>query len=281
MVDLVARLCSRGFDPVDVRGPDPEQYAAMFAGRSQESVDELRVRLYTAARPLRRVDPDRLLAVLTALARPPTAELNQAAVAAAAGVPATTLPPYLDLLADLGLVRWLPGARAAVAKRAIARPRVVHEDVGLARRLAGLSIADLADLRGRRHLQPLLHGLVARDLLVEQAGSAVPHRIAHLRERNGLAVDLLVELDDGSVIGIEVRTAAGYRPHQVMRLRSLAARAGPRFRLGVVLSTAPRGHWIGSADGPRLCVLPISAALAAPVVEELALQASRDASGVR
>ncbi|WP_370290685.1 DUF4143 domain-containing protein [Nocardioides sp.] len=264
MVDLVARLCSRGFDPADVRGPDLEQYAALFAGRSEESMDELRARLHAAARPLRRVDSDRLLAVLTALARPPTAELNQAAVAAAAGVPATTLPPYLDVLAELDLVRWLPGARSAVANRAIARPRVVHEDVGLARRLAGVSADELTDLRGRRHLQPLLHGLVARELMGEQGAGSVPHRVAHLRERNGLAVDLLVELDDGSVIGIEVRTAAAYRPHQVMRLRSLAARAGARFRLGVVLSTAARGHWVGPVDGPRLCVLPIGAALGAP-----------------
>ena len=89
----------------------------------------------------------------------------------------------------------------------------------------------------------------------QQATSAVEHRVSHLRERNGLEVDLLVELPDETVYGIEIRTAAGFRPHQFRNLDALAVRAGSRFRGGIVLNTAPAGF----KYRPGMWGLPISA----------------------
>ncbi|NHA01555.1 hypothetical protein G5V59_21885 [Nocardioides sp. W3-2-3] len=91
-------------------------------------------------------------------------------------------------------------------------------------------------------------------LLRQQATSVVEHRVAYLRERNGLAVGLVVESPDDTLYGLEVITAASLRPHQFERLRALARRAGPRFRGGVVLTTAGSGHQYG----PRLWGLPIA-----------------------
>ncbi len=82
-----------------------------------------------------------------------------------------------------------------------------------------------------------------------------PTGSATLRERNGLVVDLVVELPDERVFGIEVRTAAGVRPHQFDALQALARRAGSRMIGGVVLNTAARGH----RYGPALWSLPIAA----------------------
>lgn len=250
--DFVARLGSRATDPTEVRSAwGIEEYAELLAGDVAERLDHL---IHREARRLRRLDPDRLRAVLTALAWPPAAELNQARIAVATGIPATTLPAYLDVAVDLGLVRLLPGARAAVAKRAIGRPRVVFDDPAVAGHLADRRVGDLSRVGARGRLAPHLVGVVVAELLRQQHAAGDAYRVAHLRERNGLAVDVVIEMPDNTVYAIEVRTAASLRPHQFRSLEALGARAGWRMRLGIVLNTAPVGH----VHRPDLWSLPIS-----------------------
>lgn len=250
--DFVARLGSRGTVPGEVRTAwDVERYVAATAREVTD--DELR-RIARRARAVRRTDPGRLAALLAALADPPMGELNLARLGAAAGIPPTTLQPYVYVLVEIGVLRLLPGCRAAAAKRAIGRPRVVFDDPALARHLAGHTPAGLTAFSGRPQLAPLLRTMVAAELLRQQGTSVVEHRVSHLRERNGLEVALVVELPDDSLYGLEVLTASGLRPHQFARLEALARRAGARFRGGVVLNTASAGH----RYGPRLWGLPIA-----------------------
>lgn len=255
VTDFVARLGSRALVPGEVRSAwGVGEYAGLLASRDDldRRVGEI---AHEQARALRRVEPDRVRSLLTALAEPPSVELNQARLARAAGIPPTTIAPYIDVLVRLGVIRLLPASRAVVTKRAIAWPRSLFADLPLAARLAEVDTEELSAFSGRSRLAPFLRALVCLELLGQQGGSRVPHRIGHLRERNGLEVDLVVELDDQTVYGIEIRTASGVRPHQFDALEALAARAGPRFRAGVVLNTAPSGH----RYRPGLWSLPISA----------------------
>lgn len=246
MADFVARLGSRASVPGEVRSRfGVEEYAGLLVGDDRPLPDLRHGRL----------SPSALDALLRALAVRPSAELNRARLAAVTGIPPTTIAPYVAALVTLGHVRLVPGARAAVAKRAIARPRVVFEDPALARRLAGDDPAGLTEMDGRARLAPYLEGIAAAELLRQQATSEVDYRVTHLRERNGLEVDLLVELPDETVYGLEVRTAAGFRPHQFRNLEALAARAGSSFRGGIVLNTAP----VGFKYRPGMWGLPISA----------------------
>lgn len=261
MADLLARLGSRGTDPSDVRGPlDPVAYVDLVApapAGSGASRDVLLADVVARARGRRRIDPERLRALAVALASAPAAEVNHADLARRTGIAATTLPPYVELLAELGVVALVPGARSPVARRAIARPRVVWPDPAAPAVLAGLDRAHLLDLGGRRPLAALLRAAVGAELLAQSAAPvAAPNRVAHLRERNGLEVDWLLELPDDSVVGVEVRTAGAFRPHQFARLEALQARVGSRLRLGVVLLAAGRGH----RYRPGLWTLPLSAA---------------------
>lgn len=252
--DFVARLGSRASVPDEVHSRwGVAEYVALMA-REERVDEELHRQAYGAARALRRLDPARLLALVRAMARPPSAELNKARLAAEAGIPATTISPYIDVVERLGLVRLLPGTRASVAKRAVGRPRVLFADPAVARHLGGVSADRLAEFDGRSRLAPLLEGVALTELLRQRDTSEVDYQVGHLRERNGLEVDLLVELPDDTVYGIEVRTAAGFRPHQFRALEALAVRAGSRFRGGIVLNTAS----VGFKYRPGMWGLPIS-----------------------
>ena len=230
------------------------EYVALMA-REDGIDEELHQLAYGAGRSLRRLDPARMLALIAAMARPPSAELNKARLAEAAAIPATTISPYVDIVEHLGLVRMLPGTDSPVAKRAVERPRVLFTDPAVARHLAGVSIEQLVEVDGRSRLAPLLEGIAINELIRQRNTSAVDYRLGHLRERNGLEVDLIVELPDDTFYGIEIRTAAGFRPHQFRALEALAFRAGSRFRGGIVLNTAP----VGFKYRPGMWGLPISA----------------------
>lgn len=250
--DLVSRLGSRAMVPGEVRSAlDIADYVEPMA---RAGVPDELAEVVREARSRRRVDPARVQALLRALADPPGQELNRSRLGSAAGVPPTTLPPYVELLVELGVVRLLPGCRSSVALRAIGRPRVVFTDVAVARHLTGHACEELVAFSGRARLAPLLRTMVAAELLRQQDRSPMGYRLSHLRERNGLAVDFVVELPDDTVYGVEVRTAASLRPHQFSSLRALASRAGPRFRGGILLNTARTGH----VYGPRLWSLPVA-----------------------
>ena len=106
MADLVARLGSRASVPDEVRSAyGVEEYAALLAGSGDLPA------------PLRsgRLAPEVLAAVLEGLARPPAAELNKSRLAARAGIPPTTITPYVDALVQLGIVRLVPGTRSSAS----------------------------------------------------------------------------------------------------------------------------------------------------------------------
>jgi hypothetical protein len=68
-------------------------------------------------------------------------------------------------------------------------------------------------------------------------------------------VDLVLERDDGAVIGIEVKAAASVNERDFAGLRRLAAACGDRFVLGAVVYDGDTSV----AFGPALFAVPISA----------------------
>ena len=80
-------------------------------------------------------------------------------------------------------------------------------------------------------------------------------QLFHFRDRDGAEVDLVLELDDGRVIALEVKASSTYRSEHFASLRFLKDRLGDRFVAGVVVGMADTGYQY--AD--RLYGLPAAA----------------------
>ena len=93
------------------------------------------------------------------------------------------------------------------------------------------------------------------ELLKQQARSEHEYDLFHFRDRDGIEVDIVVELRDGSVLAFEVKAGSTVKSEHFRGLRFLRDRLGDRFLGGYVLNTASRGV----AFGDRLGALPISA----------------------
>ncbi|MGC9222206.1 MAG: DUF4143 domain-containing protein [Solirubrobacteraceae bacterium] len=78
-------------------------------------------------------------------------------------------------------------------------------------------------------------------------------RQSHYRDRDGREVDIVLKRRDGSVVGIEVKSAASTATSDLRGLRHLRDRLGARFKAGVLLYTGPSTVPFGD----RLAAVPL------------------------
>ena len=197
---------------------------------------------------------DRLDVLLRLLAAQTSGELVLARVARDTGIPERSLPPYLRLLDDLYLTKRLTPWGRNLAKRVIGKPKAHLADTGLAAHMSGVTESMLADVIQRPQLGGLIESFVLSELVKQCEWSQTPHRLYHFRDTTGPEVDIIAELNDGRVIGIEVKGASRLGSEDFKGLSYLREKLGSQFIQGVVLYTGIEGlPW-----GPGLCALPIS-----------------------
>ena len=107
---------------------------------------------------------------------------------------------------------------------------------------------------GQDGIGPLLESFVVGELVSQAGWAQESYRVFHYRDRNGKEVDAVIELDDGRVLGIEVKASSTFRAEHFAGLAFLMDKLGDRFVAGVVLGTSDRGYQY--AD--RLWGLPVS-----------------------
>lgn len=210
----------------------------------------------------REARPARSLAILRTLAGRQSAELVKAKLAQETAVPASTITGYLDLLHDVGLIASIPPWTPKIADREIGRPKSFVIDSGVAMWLARLTPAQLGRLQYGEAFAGLLESFVAAELLRQRTWSAREFSIFHYRNRNknNEEVDLVLEFNDGSIIGIEVKSSTSFSASQFKGLMSLRKHLGPRFVAGIVLNTGTSGYRYSD----RLYGAPVSALWESP-----------------
>ncbi|MET9328911.1 ATP-binding protein [Tsukamurella sp. NPDC003166] len=267
--DFVTHLLA-GIDPFDVKTSfTREDYANALAAGGYPEVFSRSPRLRTAwfdgyldrivqrdARDVRRlVDGNRLATVLRLIAANQSGEIVRARLSRDADIPETTISAYLDLAETLYLMKRIRPWTGKLTTRQTGKAKGLIIDSGLAMHLSGVTAARAGALVGGGELLgPLLEGLVVSELLKQRTWSDTRFNLFHYRETSGAEVDVVLELDDGRILGIEVKAKQTYKPEHFRGLQRLAERLGDRFAGGVVLGTADQGVRFGE----NLIGLPIA-----------------------
>ncbi len=134
--------------------------------------------------------------------------LNASRFASGLGVSAQTVARYIDLLADLLLLRRLPPFRANIGKRLVKSPKTYVRDSGLVHALLG--IKDYNALAGHPVVGASWEGFVIENLL-----AAAPDRTmaSFYRTAAGAEIDLVLELPDRRGLwAIEIKRGLTARP---------------------------------------------------------------------
>ena len=129
---------------------------------------------------------------------------NASRIAGALSVHGKTVARYLDLLADLMLVRRLPAYSANIGKRLVKSPKVYVRDSGLLHALLGL--ADMEALLGHPVAGESWEGFAIENILVTAPQRALP---SFYRTADGAEIDLILEHPRGEVWAVEVKRSVG------------------------------------------------------------------------
>jgi predicted AAA+ superfamily ATPase len=240
--DYLERVARGGY-PEAVRRESPARRRRFF----ESYVSDLIVRDIQQVAHISQVNELRqLLALLAAQAG---GLLRPERLADELSVSAKTVRHYLDILETVFMVRAVPGWTSGATGRAVARPKVMFVDSGLATHLAGTASTRTNAVGG------LLESFVLSEIARQLTWSDVTALLFHYRDRDQYEVDAVLETYDGRVAGIEVKAGETVRGEDFAGLRLLQRRLGRRFVGGYVLYCGEQALSFG--DGLR--ALPISA----------------------
>lgn len=153
-----------------------------------------------------RIPAETLERLWTMLAHGQGTLLNASRLAASLAISAQSVTRYIDLLADLLLVRRLSPFHANLGKRLVKSPKVYVRDSGLVHALLG--IADHDALAGHPVVGASWEGFVIENLL---AAAPADTRASFYRTAAGAEIDLMLELPGGRRWAVEIKSGLSPR----------------------------------------------------------------------
>ncbi len=244
----------RAYDKIMVRGGFPETLQ-----RTSTSRLDAWFRSYVTAIVQKDI---RDLASIAALTEMPkllsllasrTGELmNVSELSRGVKIPHTTLKRYLGLLETTFLLAPLLPWSANIGKRLTKSPKIHLVDSGLASHLIGITEDRLQrDTVMRGHL---LESFVVTELRKQISWSEFRVEIYHFRTVAGREVDVVLEDNQGRVVGVEVKSSATVVRKDFLGLDALSEAVGNKFVRGIVLYS---GNTV-VPFGERMTAIPIS-----------------------
>lgn len=147
-----------------------------------------------------RIPAETLRRLWTMLAHGQGTLLNVSRLATALAVSAPTVGRYIDLLADLLLVRRLTPCHANVGKRLVKSPKVYVRDSGLVHALLGLE--NLDDIAGHPVVGASWEGFVIENLA---AAAPMGTTASFYRTAAGAEIDLILDLPKRRRWAVEIK----------------------------------------------------------------------------
>ncbi|MEO3435378.1 ATP-binding protein [Inquilinus sp. CAU 1745] len=159
---------------------------------------------------------------------------------------------YVGLLEQVFLIATLQPWFTNALKRIAKTPKLHFLDSGLLAAVRGLTFDRVKADRGT--FGALLESFVFSEVLKLMTASDLRLTPHHFRDRDMREVDIVLERDDGMIVGIEIKASATVKSSDFGGLRALADACGDHFAFGVVLydstDTVPFGD--------RLVAAPLS-----------------------
>jgi predicted AAA+ superfamily ATPase len=182
-------------------------------------------------------------------------ELVLSDVAADAALSRDTAGNYLALLEALYLVQQVPAWATSATTRPKRRPKIVVRDTGLAAGVISAGEAEFGATADGRVAGALFETMVITEVYKQSGWSERTVDLAHLRDRNGAEIDLIVEdRRTAQVAGLELKLTATPTERHARHLATLRDRLGSRFTVGLVVHAGRQLLPLGE----RLWAVPVA-----------------------
>ncbi|MGK2959006.1 MAG: ATP-binding protein [Acidimicrobiales bacterium] len=246
--NYISRICRGGF---------PLALAASSNRARKRWIDEyVRLTLERDVRELSRLRQGQLLGTLLGRLAAQTAQvLNIEKAARDVGLDRATTESYVSLLEKVFLIHRLPAWGKTLTARSAATPKIHVLDSAVAARLLRLTPEKLSTLdpTAQTEFGHLLETFAVGELLKQASWNDDVTGVGHWRTHDGDEVDLVVELDDGGVVGFEVKTGGRVPGGELRPLKKLRDAVGQNFVAGFALYLGERSYTYDD----RLHVVPL------------------------
>ncbi|EXL01430.1 ATP-binding protein [Aquamicrobium defluvii] len=179
--------------------------------------------------------------------------INYSQLGAGINVTYKTGQRYVGLLEQVFLIATVQPWFTNALSRMVKTPKLHFLDSGLLATARGLTFDRVTG--NRSTFGALLESFVFAEVLKLMTATDMRLSAYHFRDRDAREVDIVLERDDGMIVGIEVKASATVKAADFGGLRALAEACGKRFASGIVL--------YDSTDfvpfGDRLAAAPLSA----------------------
>jgi predicted AAA+ superfamily ATPase len=177
--------------------------------------------------------------------------MNFDALARKLGLSANTLRAHAALLDTLFLTMRVEAWSTNLLSRAVKAPKAYIADSGLLCHVIGAN-ADRVSADGAV-AGMTFETFAAMEIRRQIAWQENAPRQYHYRDRDGREVDIVLERRDGSVVAVEVKSAASASSRDFRGLRHLRDKLGDQFKAGILLYTGPSTVPFGD----RLAAVPL------------------------
>lgn len=183
--------------------------------------------------------------------------LNVSELSRSLGMVNMTLSRYLRILEILYFIYLLPPWHSNLGKRMIKSPKIHVCDSAILSQLLGIDEKRLVE-------DPILSGhflesFIFSELLKQKSWAPFPLEIYHFRDGDN-EVDFVLEKPDGTIVGIEVKSAHKIRADDLKGLKYLKNISKNHFLRGIILHP---GHQIEFL-GDDLWAVPVQALWESP-----------------
>lgn len=168
------------------------------------------------------------------------------------GVNYKTSQRYVGLLERVFLVSTLQPWYTNAVKRIIKTPKLHFLDSGILTTSLGLSFARVR--HNRSDFGAVLESFILAEIMKLLTGSDLRITPYHFRDQRMHEVDIVLERDDGMIVGIEVKASATVSSADFSGLKILAETCRNKFAFGVVLYDSSEIVPFGE----RLAAAPVS-----------------------
>lgn len=225
LVEIFEMLCTGGYPDAIER--EVERRQSWFHGYLTTLIER-------DVRDLRNIDQltvmPKLLKLLAARAG---CLMNNSDMARSLEINVSTLRNYLSLLHQLFLLVPVQPWFSNKGKRLVKTPKIFFNDSGLLCHLLDCDAAALS--MDSSLLGPVFENFCVMELMKQITWSDLKPRLYHFRTESGYEVDIVLEAQDGRIVGIECKSGMRINSDTFKGLRALKEIAGKKFVRGIVL----------------------------------------------
>ena len=147
-----------------------------------------------------------------------------------------TVKKYMQALELMFITKTIrPYVKNRAKRSVLGLPKIHFIDTGLACYLLGLK--NPKTLMTSNYYGGLLENFVFMEILKQSGWAEEEISIYHFRDKKNDEVDIVMERDDGKIIGVEVKASASVKQQDFKGLHELELYAGDKFVRGILVYT--------------------------------------------